>query len=73
MGSCGVQVERISRGFPMNLPRITNTASHAATSIAVMSEIIRNKQYYIISYLATTNEIYVISRVSAQSQRKGDE
>ena len=58
----------------MNLPRITNTASHAATSIAVMSEIMRNKQYYNIYDLATTNEIFfLISRVSAQSQRKGDE
>ena len=57
----------------MNLPRITNTASHAATSIAVMSEIMRDKQYYTISVLATTNEIFLISRVSAQSQRKGDE
>ena len=57
----------------MNLPRITNTASHAATSIAVMSEIMRNKQYYIISDLATTYEIFLILRVSAQRQRKGDE
>ena len=59
----------------MNLPRITNTASHAATSIAVMSEIMRNKQYYIISDLATTCEIFLILRVSvsAQRQRKGDE
>ena len=58
----------------MNLPRITNTASHAATSIAVMSEIMRDKQYYTISVLATTNEIFFLtSRVSAQSQRKGDE
>ena len=59
----------------MNLPRITNTASHAATSIAVMSEIMRNKQYYIISDLATSYEIFLILRVSvsAQRQRKGDE
>lgn len=59
----------------MNLPRITNTASHAATSIAVMSEIMRNKQYYTISDLATTYEIFLILRVSvsAQRQRKGDE
>ena len=57
----------------MNLPRITNTASHAATSIAVMSEIMRNKQYYIISDLATTCEIFLILRASAQRQRKGDE
>ena len=57
----------------MNLPRITNTASHAATSIAVMSEIMRNKQYYTLSDLATTYEIFLILRVSAQRQRKGDE
>ena len=57
----------------MNLPRITNTASHAATSIAVMSEIMRNKQYYTISDLATTFEIFLILRASAQRQRKGDE
>lgn len=58
----------------MNLPRISNSASHAATSIAVMSEIMRNKQYYYtISDLATTYEIFLILRVSAQRQRKGYE
>ena len=56
----------------MNLPRITNSASHAATSIAVMSEIMRNKQYYTLSDLATTFLILRVS-VSAQRQRKGDE
>ena len=59
----------------MNLPRITNTASHAATSIAVMSEIMRNKQYYTISDLATTLEIFFNfqSFSSKAKQRKGDE
>ena len=54
----------------MNLPRITNTASHAATSIAVMSEIMRNKQYYTISDLATTYEIFLILRGFSSKAKK---